>query len=160
MERVILYIAFFLICFNIGGLATTNILRLTSGNNLSVLSSKCYCDNCGKSISPFFQLPIVSYIICKGKCKICKAKIPGFPLFLEIIILIGMFLLFFCFDFSVFGVTIGFLYYEVLRIIVIVKKGKRNTGFALQYIISVLSMIPYYAMTVFVSVLYAVVCKS
>ena len=62
MNQIIIITAFFLAYFMVSGLATTNILRLTSGNTLPVLSSKCVCDSCGKKITPFFQLPIISFI--------------------------------------------------------------------------------------------------
>lgn len=156
--KTIFYVAFFLICFNIGGLATTNILRLTSGNDMPILFSKCCCSNCGASISPILQLPIVSYIICKGRCRKCKAKIPILGLILEIIILFGMFLLEIVFEFSLIGITLSFIYYEIVRVLVILKDGKRENNFIKQYIIAVIAMLPYYIMTMFVSVLYGTVC--
>ena len=92
-EHLIIYLALFFIYFHIGGLATTNILRLTKGNSNFVLSSKCECDSCGFKIPAILQLPVVSYIICKGKCKNCGTLIPVFPLILELAVMIGMFLI-------------------------------------------------------------------
>lgn len=160
MEIIIFYIAFFLITFHISGLATTNILRLTRGNTRPVLDSKCSCDKCGHSIPPLLQLPIVSYIACKGKCRNCKTQIAVFPLVLELMILIGMFLLQSLFGFSLLGVTLSFVYYELVRVAVILKEGKRETAFAKQYVVAVLAMIPFYAMTIFVSLLYQTVCTG
>ena len=61
--RVIVAAAMLFVYYHIGGLATTNMLRLTSGNSLPINSSKCVCDNCGTKITPFFQsrsFPILS----------------------------------------------------------------------------------------------------
>lgn len=160
MERFIFNVAFFLICFNVSGLATTNILRLTRGNTRPVLDSRCCCDKCGRSIPPILQLPIVSYIACKGKCRNCKTQIPVFPLVLELVVLCGMFLLQSVFAFSLLGVTLSFVYYELVRVAVILKEGKRETAFAKQYVVAVLAMIPFYAMTIFVSLLYQTVCTG
>lgn len=160
MEKTIFIAAFFLICFHISGLATTNILRLTHGNTRLVLDSKCTCDNCGHSIPPILQLPIVSNIACKGKCKNCKTQIPAFPLVLELFVLCGMFLLLCIFSFSLLGVTLSFVYYELVRVVVVLKEGKRETSFAKQYVVAVLAMIPFYAMTIFVSLLYQTVCTG
>ena len=160
MERIIIQLAFFLICFNISGLATTNILRLTSGNTLPVLFSKCYCAKCGTTIPPFFQLPIISYAACKGKCRNCKTTIPINALILEISILVDLFTILWCFDFSIAGVTVSFISYEIIRAIVILRKGKRENNFVKQYVVAVFALIPHYVITVFVSLLYGVVCGN
>lgn len=158
MDQIIVIAAFFFVYFHISGLATTNILRLTHGNTLPVLVSKCVCDNCGAAIKPFYQLPIISYILCKGKCRNCKIKIPVEALVLEAVILAGMFMLSGLFAFSFVGVTVSFLYYELIRILLVLKNGKRKTDFAKQYVIAVLAMIPFYLMTMFVAVIYMAVC--
>lgn len=157
IESIIIYIALFLIYFHIGGLATTNIIRLTKGNSSPVLASKCVCDNCGSKIPALLQLPVVSFIICKGKCKNCGIKIPIYPLILELVTMIGMFLVSVAFKLSILGVTASFLYYEVLRIILICLKGKRGSDFTKNYIVAVLSMIPFYLLTLFVSLIYSLI---
>ena len=62
-QQMVLYAALALVYYHIAGLATTNILRLTKGNHLSVLSSQCVCDHCGAKIPPHLQLPILSFIV-------------------------------------------------------------------------------------------------
>lgn len=159
MKHVILIAAFFLFYFNISGLATTNILRLTSGNKLPILSSKCSCDNCGVPITPLLQLPIISFAVCKGKCKNCGIKLPVDALGLEIAVLIGMFVISAVLTFSWVGITLSFIYYEIVRIVLILKKGRRENSFAKQYMVAVISMLPYYLITLFVSLVYGVVCN-
>lgn len=155
IEHIIIYIALFLIYFHIGGLATTNIIRLTKGNTSPILASKCICDNCGSKIPPLLQLPVISYIACKGKCKNCGIKIPIYPLVLEVATMIGMFFVSVLFNLSIIGITVSFLYYELLRILIICIKGKRESNFTKNYFVAVLSMIPFYILTLFVSLIYS-----
>jgi len=158
VDRIIVIAAFFFVYFHISGLATTNMLRLTKGNTLPVLASKCVCDKCGAPIKPFYQLPIISFILCKGRCRNCRTKIPLDGLILEIVTLVGMFIVSCLLSFSFVGVTLSFVYYEVIRLLTILKNGKRDCYFAKQYIIAVLAMIPFYLMTMFVALIYKAVC--
>ena len=158
MGQYIIIVIFFVLYFNICGLATTNIIRLTSGNELSVLSSTCACENCGAKITPFYQLPIISYILCKGVCRNCKTKIPIDALVLEIAIWIGMTMVSSLSSFSTLGVTLSFVYYELVRIVMVIIKGRRSNGFGKQYVISVFAMFPYYLVTLFVALIYNAVC--
>lgn len=157
MKHNIIITALFFIYYNIGGLATTNIIRLTKGNSLSIHSSKCICDNCGATIPPLLQLPIISYLICRGKCKNCGAKIPTFPLILEIIIFLGMSIVSSLMKYTYIGISISFVFYEIIRIATILVIGKRETQFAKQYLIAVISMIPFYLSALFVALLYDIV---
>jgi len=153
----ILVIALFLVYYHISGLATTNILRLTAGNKLPVLSTRCYCDSCNTPIPALFQLPIISYIICQGKCQNCKAKIPLYPLFLELSILLGMCTVSALLKFTFLGIGVSFMFYELTRITMIVFKGKRESAFGKQYFIAVVSMLPFYLSALFISLLYGIV---
>ena len=157
MEQGIIVASFFFLYFNISGLATTNILRLTSGNELPVLSSKCVCGNCGAPINPLYQLPIISFVLCRGKCRSCKVRIPVDALLLEITVLGVMFGVSALLKFSLTGVILSFLLYEIIRVIMVVIKGKRHVNFAKQYFIAVLAMIPYFLITLFVSLIYMAV---
>lgn len=153
----IVMIALFYMYYHIGGLATTNILRLTSGNTLPVLSSQCACDSCGVKIRVFDQFPIVSYLACKGKCRNCGAEIPVFPLTLEIAVIAGMIAITSIFRMSLLGVIVSFVYYEVIRVIVIMIKGRRRDQFVKQYIIAASIMLIYLLITLWVAFLYTIV---
>lgn len=156
MSKAIIIISFYLIYYHISGLATTNIIRLTKGNNTSVLSSKCYCDNCGSKIPPILQLPIISYLIRKGKCRNCGVKIPMYPLILEFVVLMGMCTMTSLLKFTFWGVTVSYLFYEAVRITLILIKGKREKEFAKQYIIALFSMLPFYLLTLVVALIYKI----
>lgn len=154
IKQVITISAIILIYYNVAGLSTTNILRLTCGNTLSVNSSRCVCSNCNSKIPPLLQLPIISFAICKGRCRICGSKIPIFPLILEILIFIGMSVLTLLFGFTPLSVIISFMFYEMMRIIVVIIKGKRMNKFMQQYFIAIISMIPFLTVSLFASLLY------
>jgi len=156
-DRIIILAALFLIYFHISGLATTNMLRLTKGNTVPVLASKCYCDSCGAAIPPHLQLPIISYIACRGRCRSCGVRIPVFPLVLELAVLGGMFLITAVGGCAYWAVSASFLFYELMRIVTVLRLGKRETQFARQYVIAVLAMVPFYLLTMFVAVIYTLV---
>jgi len=156
-SQAIIIVSLFFVYFHISGLATTNILRLTEGSTTPVLASKCYCDSCGATIPPHLQLPIISYIACKGSCKNCGVKIPIFPLLLEVIVLSGMFVITVLLRCTFTAVSLSFLFYELVRIVTVVLMGKRSEQFAKQYLIAVLSMLPFYILTLFVALLFWVV---
>ena len=156
-NQTIIIVALFFIYFHISGLATTNILRLTAGNTTPVLASKCYCDSCGAAIPPHLQLPIVSYIACKGKCRQCGVRIPVFPLLLELAVMLGMFGITLLLKCSFFAVSMSFLYYELVRVVTVLLMGKREDGFGKQYAVAVASMVPFYGLTLFVALLYSLI---
>ena len=144
----------FCICFSyfiIGGLATTNILRLLKGSSLPVLSSKCNCATCGMRINAFYQLPIISYIACKGHCKKCGVKLPFDALFLEILIFVGMSLVSIIGKFSMLSVLGSFLYYEIIRLIFIFKYGPREKDFFKQYFFALIGLSSFFVLVEFMA---------
>lgn len=153
-EKSLVVICIYFYCYHISGLATTNILRLTSGYSLPVLSSQCHCDNCGAKITVLMQMPIFSYLICRGRCRSCGIKLPFNQLLLELSIFSGMSLIITLFHFSFTAVTLSYLYYELVRILVVIYLGRRKTAFAKQYLTAVLSMLLPYLLTQFLSFLY------
>ena len=156
-NQTIVVLSLFLIYYHISGLSTTNILRLTLGNTLPILATKCYCGNCKTTISPLLQLPIISFVICKGRCKNCGTKIPLFPLILEIIIFLGMSIISSLTKYTYTSISISFVFYEIVRIATILIIGKRETQFVKQYLIAIFSMIPFFLSALFIAFLYKIV---
>lgn len=156
-EKFFIAFCLYFYFYHISGLATTNILRLTAGATLPVLSSQCRCDNCGMKITFLLQMPIISYLACQGRCRSCGIKLPQDQLLLELSIFLGMSLITSIIGFTFSSVTMSFLYYELIRILVIAVNGKRKTGFVKQYLIAVLSMIPVYLLTQFLICLYHII---
>jgi len=149
----IIKIAICLAYYHIGGLATTNIERLCKGCEMSVLDSKCYCPNCKKKINWFLQLPIISYIICKGRCTGCSSKIPVNSLFLEITVFTVMTVISALNNFSPLGVLLSFVGYELIRVIYIAINGKREKKFIKEYITAVLLISVFFLMIEFMALL-------
>ncbi len=81
MELLALFLVFF-----IGSVfgSFTGVLaeRLPKGE--SVLVNRSHCVSCRRKLAPFELVPIVSYLLQKGKCRSCKAKIPKKLLYVEI----------------------------------------------------------------------------
>ena len=48
-------------------------------------NKKAFCENCNKALSIYDQIPILSYIMLKGKCRYCKNKISKSKIITEII---------------------------------------------------------------------------
>lgn len=79
--------------------------------------------------------------------------IPIDALLLEIVVFIGMSVISLLGKFSPVSIIYSFLYYEFIRIVCIVKKGRREKSFWSQYILAVIAMLPYIALIEFMSVL-------
>jgi leader peptidase (prepilin peptidase) / N-methyltransferase len=72
-----------------------NVLIYRLPRKESIVFPASHCGECGKPIPFYLNVPIISYILLKGKCKYCSAKIHWHHLLVEIItplILIGVFL--------------------------------------------------------------------
>lgn len=68
-------------CF--GSFSGVLVARLPSGENIATKPS--HCDSCGKKISFYDNIPIISYIVLGGKCRYCKARIPAVTFVIEMI---------------------------------------------------------------------------
>lgn len=58
--------------------------RLPKGESI-IRPKHSYCNNCGKKLSWYELIPIISYIIQLGKCRSCHQKISVFHPFIEIV---------------------------------------------------------------------------
>lgn len=62
-----------------GSFLNVVIWRVPRGE--SVVSPPSHCPACGKQISPFLNLPVLSYVILRGKAACCGAKMsPRYPM--------------------------------------------------------------------------------
>lgn len=66
-----------------------NVLIWRIPNNLSISRPGSHCPKCKESIKPYDNIPIVSYLILRGKCRHCHAHIsfryPGIELLTAIV---------------------------------------------------------------------------
>lgn len=71
---MISYIAVFIFGAIIGSFLNVCIYRIPRGLSLVLPCSKC--PSCGDSIRFYDNIPIISYILLKGRCRICNSRIP------------------------------------------------------------------------------------
>lgn len=57
----------------IGSFSNVCVYRLPK--KLSIISPSSQCPNCGKGISPFDNIPIISFILLRGRCRYCQSPI-------------------------------------------------------------------------------------
>jgi len=62
-----------------------NVLAVRLSNNESILWPSSHCHNCSHKLKWYELIPIVSYIIQKGKSRCCKNRIPISYLIVEVI---------------------------------------------------------------------------
>ncbi|RKZ22355.1 prepilin peptidase, partial [bacterium] len=56
-----------------GSFLNVLIFRLPKG--ISIVSPRSFCPSCGKNIPWYDNIPILSYILLRGKCRNCGARI-------------------------------------------------------------------------------------
>lgn len=61
-----------------------NVLIDRIPRKTSIVKPPSHCTSCGKSLPPWQNLPILSYLLLKGKCKFCGAKIHWHHLLVEV----------------------------------------------------------------------------
>lgn len=44
-----------------------------------------HCPHCRKTLKPWHNIPVISYLVLRGKCAYCKARISGRYLFVEVL---------------------------------------------------------------------------
>lgn len=69
-----------------GSFANVCIYRLPKGK--SIISPGSFCPHCNKSIKWYDNIPVISYILLKGKCRYCKKMIS--PRYLTVELLTGI----------------------------------------------------------------------
>ncbi|HOK23238.1 MAG TPA: prepilin peptidase [Candidatus Hydrothermia bacterium] len=76
---VSLSIFFFILGTVVGSFLNVIIYRIPKG--MSIVKPGSHCPNCGTPIRFYDNIPIISYIILKGKCRTCGSRIsPVYPI--------------------------------------------------------------------------------
>lgn len=109
----VFYIFIFIIGSIVGSFLNVCIYRLPK--NESIVLPRSYCPNCKKNIPWFDNIPLLSFIILKAKCRFC-AKHISFRYFIVELITALLFLFLFIF----FGPTIKFLIFASLSSVLII----------------------------------------
>lgn len=73
MDRIIIYVIVFIFGTIIGSFLNVCIYRIPLKN--SVVIGRSHCMNCNNKLKWYELVPIISFILLRGKCKSCKSKI-------------------------------------------------------------------------------------
>ncbi len=73
IKEVFLYFIFIICGLIIGSFLNVAIYRIP--RKISIIKPSSFCPHCNKKIAFYDNIPIISYIILKGKCRNCKSKI-------------------------------------------------------------------------------------
>lgn len=77
--NILFYIASLLLGLVFGSFLNVVIWRVPRGE--SIVSPPSHCPACGKNILPYDNIPVLSYLILRGKCRKCKTEISAqYPL--------------------------------------------------------------------------------
>jgi len=98
--EVIFYLIFIITGLAVGSFLEVVIYRVP--RKLSIVRPASFCPNCKKKIAFYDNIPVLSYIILRGKCRYCKSKIPVTSLLVEIITS-----LLFMANYIIFGLSIN-----------------------------------------------------
>lgn len=109
-------IAFFILGSVMGSFYHVVATRLS--NNESIISPGSHCTKCGHMIRWFENIPIISYIILRGKCSNCKSKIPLSSLAVEITTGILFLISFYTFHFS-YMLIVSLIFISSLIIVIV-----------------------------------------
>ena len=89
------------------------IARVPNGE--SIVKPQSHCSNCNNNLKWYDNIPILSFIILRGKCRYCKTKIGYFYFIIEILGGLSFLLVFLQFKIS-YNTTIGFFISFILLI--------------------------------------------
>lgn len=111
MKAIEIYIFFIGLC--IGSFLNVCVFRIIK--NQSVVWPSSYCDNCGAELKPLDLIPVISYVLLRGRCRVCKEKISiQYPLveLLNAVLYIGLY--------EKYGLSFYFVKYSTIISIMIV----------------------------------------
>ena len=110
---LVTYIVVFILGSLWGSFSNVCIYRLPERGN--VVSSRSACRSCQSKISWFDNIPFISFIILKGKCRNCDFKIPYQYFLVELIVGLG-----FLISYYFYGITVTTLLLFILIIFFVI----------------------------------------
>jgi len=96
-----------------GSFANVCIIRMPQGKGVVV--GRSFCVKCNKKIQWFDNIPIISYLLLKSKCRNCKTKISFQYFLVESISLINFLVLY-----LIFGISLTTLFLIILSIVFLI----------------------------------------
>lgn len=82
-QHIYIYILLGLLGLSLGSFLNVVIYRLPFGK--SVIKPRSFCPSCGTTIPFFYNIPILSYLLLRGRCKYCDKKISPRYLIVEMV---------------------------------------------------------------------------
>ena len=152
MAKLVAVLCIIFIYYVLGGLATTNIMRLFAGETMKINYPHCECGSCKARIPVKHQIPIFSMLTSGGKCRFCGAVIPKTTLYLEIGVFFFLTAVSAVFGFRPLGVCLSFLEYEGIRWALLFRYGRRD-DFWREYFKALLNIILIFLVALFMSYL-------
>ena len=96
-----------------GSFANVCIIRIPQGKG--VVAGRSFCVKCKKKIQWFDNIPIISYLLLKSKCRNCKTKISFQYFLVETISLINFLVLY-----LIFGISLTTLFLIILSVVFLI----------------------------------------
>ena len=96
-----------------GSFANVCIIRMPQGKGVVV--GRSFCVKCKKKIQWFDNIPIISYLLLKSKCRNCKTKISFQYFLVESISLINFLVLY-----LIFGISLTTLFLIILSVVFLI----------------------------------------
>ena len=109
--RIGLYIIFFICGLIIGSFLEVVIYRVP--RKISIIKPGSYCPSCNGKIAFYDNIPLISYILLRGRCRNCKVKISYKTFIIEILTGLLFVLNYFFFGLSI-QTIIGIIFSSVL----------------------------------------------
>jgi leader peptidase (prepilin peptidase) / N-methyltransferase len=103
----------FLFGLVVGSFLNVCILRIPADKSIVLPASSC--TKCGKAIAPYDNIPVLSWLILRGKCRNCKTKIS--PMYPAVELLTG---LLFVACYFAFGLTVDALKWATFSALLVV----------------------------------------
>lgn len=110
-REILLYVGFLICGLVIGSFLEVVVYRVP--RKLSIIKPGSYCPNCKGKIAFYDNIPLISYIILKGRCRNCKARISYKAFVIEILTGLLFVLNYFFFGLSIHAI-IGIIFSCVL----------------------------------------------
>ena len=79
----ILYLIFFIVGAIFGSFINVLVYRIPRG--ISIIHPPSHCPYCQRKLKPWHNIPIISYVILRGRCHYCNSRIPIRYLLIEVI---------------------------------------------------------------------------
>ena len=115
-----LEIIFLIILFIFGAVMGSffHVVATRMSRDESIVFPASHCDKCNHKLKWYENIPIISYILLKGKCSSCHSKIPISYLIVEIVTALLFAVCFHVFSFS-FDLVISLIFVSSLIIVIV-----------------------------------------